>query len=162
MEAIRLEYSELLIRRTIKAYWWRQIGPVFFVVTVVMTALLIYLLAKGDRSWLVGLLGAVISLAVSIVTASYFVHMKRSLTKLRNMGKPEAMLELEDTRFRVTSELGSSDVQWSIIKQLWRYKDAWLIFFSAGEFMTLPTSNISANHKEFILSKLRQVGAKIV
>lgn len=162
MEAIKLEYSESLIKRTIKSYWWRQIGPVFLSVTVLMTVLLIYLLVKGDRSWLVGLIGTVISMAVSVMTASYFVHLKRSLTKLRSMGKPEGILELEDARIRITSDMGSSYVQWSLIKQLWRFDEAWLIFFSAGEFMTLPIKNISTENKEFMLSKLQQVGAKIV
>ncbi|GAD03410.1 hypothetical protein AALB_3490 [Agarivorans albus MKT 106] len=78
------------------------------------------------------------------------------------MGKPEATLELESYRFRVASGAGSSEIEWSLIKQVWKFDGLWLLFFSAGEFMTLPTENISGENLEFILTRLEEVGAKVV
>jgi hypothetical protein len=162
METIRLEYSKPLIKKAIQFYWWRHVGPVFIVVTIAMIIFFIYRILNGDRTWLVGLVGAVIFIAVSVMIASYFVHLTRSLAKLRVMGKPEAVLELESSKFRISSGAGSSEMEWSLINQAWCFDGVWLLFFSGGEFMTLPTNNISKENKEFILSKLEQVGAKIV
>ena len=162
METIKLEYSKPLIMRAIKAYWWRQVGPLFLMATIFMAGFLIYRVVQGDRSWLIGLIGTVVFMAVTIMVASYLVHLKRSLSKLELMGKPEATLELEDDRFRVSSGSGSSEIEWSLIKQVWCFDEVWLLFFSAGEFMTLPIKNVSAESKELIISKLKMVGAKVV
>jgi hypothetical protein len=53
-------------------------------------------------------------------------------------------------------------VQWTLVKKLWRFKEAWVFCFGAGEFMTLPVNNMSKSSKDFMLSKLQQVGAKII
>lgn len=162
METIQLEYSKLLITRAIKSYWWRQVGPLFLVTTIFMSAFLIYRVLEGDRSWLVGLVGAVVFMAIAIMTATYFVHLRRSLTKLENMGLPIATLELGEEQFHVSSNIGRSEILWSQITQVWRFNEVWLIFFSAGEFMTLPISSISEENKEFIINKVSHTGAKVV
>jgi hypothetical protein len=162
MKTIQLEYSKPLIKRAIKSYWWRQVGPLFLVVTIFMLAFLIYRILEGDRSWFVGLLGAGVAMAIAIMVASYIVHLKRSLTQLSKMGVPKATLELGEERFRITSSIGHSEILWSQITQVWCFKEVWLLFFSAGAFMTLPISNMSAESKDFIINKLQHSGAKIV
>ena len=162
MEVIKLEYSVAFIKRAVKSYWWKQVGPLLLLVTASMFVFLVYLLVKGDRSWLVGLLASVVSLAIVTITASYFVHLKRALARLGRMKKPEAILELSENRFRIASDVGESEFEWSIICKAWRFEEVWLLFFSTGEFMTLPTKNIPENHKGFIISKLKEHGAKVV
>ena len=161
MEIIKLKYSEPFIREAIRAYWWKQIGLVFPVVTVLLTAFLVYRLANGDRSWVAGTLGSVITLGIVTMVASYYVHLRRSLKRLRRMKSPEATLELGDERFRVASDIGTSELEWSLINQVWCFKNVWLLFFSAGEFMTLPVTEISPESKSFILEKAKANGAKI-
>lgn len=162
METIKLEFSKPLIKSAIRSYWWRQVGPLFLLVTVFMAGYLIYLVLQGDRSWLVGLAGAVVCMAVTIMLALYVVHLKRCLSKLGMMDKPEATLQLEENRFRVSSSAGSSEIDWSLIVQVWCFDEVWLLFFSAGEFMTLPTKHIGPESKVYILSKFSEVGAKVV
>jgi hypothetical protein len=117
METIKLKYSEAFIKRAVKSYWWKQISPLFLGVTVTMFIFLVYLLLNGDRSWLVGLLAGVVSLAIAVITASYFVHLTRALGRLRRMKAPEATLELTENRFRVASDVGESEFEWSIISK---------------------------------------------
>lgn len=161
MDVIKLKYSEPFIREAIRSYWWKQVGPVFPVITALLTAFLAYQVLNGDRSWLVGMLASVIILAFSIMVASYYVHLQRSLKRLRRMKTSEATLELGEERFRVTSDVGSSEIEWTLITEVWRFKGVWLLFFSAGEFMTLPVADISPEHKSFIVEKVKANGAKI-
>ena len=77
------------------------------------------------------------------------------------MKTPEATLELGYDRFRITSDVGSSEIEWSLITQVWCFKNVWLLFFSAGEFMTLPVTDISPESKSFIAKKAKANGAKI-
>ncbi|QPJ61537.1 MAG: YcxB family protein [Candidatus Nitronauta litoralis] len=161
MDVIKLKYSEPFIREAIRTYWWKQIGPVFPVITVLLAGYLIYILTNGDRSWVAGALGAVVILGIGIMVIGYFVHLHRALQRFRRMKTPEATLELGNEHFRVTSDSGSSEIKWSQIDQVWCFKNAWLLSFSAGEFMSLPVTDISPESKSFIAAKAKAGGAKI-
>ena len=95
------------------------------------------------------------------MAASYFVHLRRSLSRLRRMKTPEATLMLGDDRFKITSDVGSSEIKWNLITKIWRFEYVWLIFFSGNEFMTLPIEGISEQSKAFIMQKAKENGAKI-
>lgn len=161
MNVIKLKYSEPLIREAIRSYWWKQIGPVFPVITGLLTAFLAYRLADGDRSWIAGVMGSVIILSFIIMASTYFVHLRRALQTLRRMKTQEATLELGDERFRVVSDMGSSEIEWSQIDQVWCFENVWLLFFSAGGFMNLPVTDISPESKSFIVAQAKANGAKI-
>ena len=161
MEKISLKYSEPFIKETIRAYWWKNIGPLFPVIAILLTVFVIYRIVEGDRSWFVGGLGTLVIISFTVITASYFVHLKRALSRLRRMKTPEAKLELGEDRFKVASDIGSSEIEWSLITNLWRFEHAWLLFFSGSEFMTLPVDGISAESKAFIIKKAEENGAKI-
>jgi len=161
METIKLKYSEPFIREAIRSYWWKQVGPIFPIVSLLLTVFLIYQIANGDRSWVVGAIGTVLFLAFVTMAAVYIVNLRRSLKRLRRMKVPEATLELGEERFRVTSDIGSSEIEWSLISQVWRFEKVWLLFFSAGEFMTIPIAEFTPESKEFIVSKAEANGAKI-
>lgn len=162
MEIIKLEYTEAFVKRSVRSYWWKQVGTFLLATIAAMAILLFYLLQNGDRSWLVGLLAAIVALSIAVLTASYLVHLRRALLRLSRMKKPEATLELTENRFCVASDVGKSEFEWSIIKQVWKFEEVWLLFFSAGEFMTLPTNDIPERHKEFIIRNLKESGAKIL
>jgi len=161
MESYKLKYSEALIREGILRYWKKQIGVIFPLITVLLSVYLVYLLVTGNRSWLVGVLGTVIFLAIVTMAASYFVHMGRSLKRLRRMKSPEAFLELGEDKFKVTSDVGSSEIQWSLVQKLWRFENIWLLFFSGGEFMSIPVAELPDEAKSFIEVRLVANGATI-
>ena len=125
-----IKYSEPLVREAVLLYWRKQTGFVFPVATVFLCGYLGYLLSIGTRSWLVGVLGTVVVVSVTMMAAFYFVHLSRSLKRLRSMQTPEVKLEFNEEKFKLTSELGASEVQWATIKKLWRFENVWLLVFS--------------------------------
>lgn len=161
MEHITLKYSEQFIKDAVLSYWRRTVGPLFPIVSFLLAALVVYRAINGDRSWYIGVLGAVVIISAAVMVASYFVHLNRSLARLRRMTIPEATLELGEERFRVVSDVGASEIQWSLIKQVWRFEHAWLFLFSGNEFMTLPIDGMSEQSKEFITERAKTNGAKI-
>jgi hypothetical protein len=161
METVTLTYSEKFIKEAVRSYWWKTVGPLFPLVSLLLAAFVVYRAINGDRSWFIGVLGAVVIIGVVMMIASYFVHLNRSLARLRRMKTPEATLELGKERFRVVSDVGASEIQWSLIKQLWRFKHAWLLLFSGSEFMTLPIDGLSEQIKEFITERAKENGVKI-
>jgi hypothetical protein len=161
MTILNLNSSEALVRRAIRAYWIRQVGPVFPAVAIVLTGYVVYRFAIGDRSWVVGVMATTVLLSFLLMAATYVVHLRRSLERLRRMGAPEATLELGEDRFRISSGSGSSEIEWSLIRQVWRFEGVWILFFSASEFMLLPTTALPSEARELILAKAKGAGARI-
>ncbi len=162
MTPIELIYSEKLIKDTVKKCWLRQIGPFFFVVLSALTIYEIYLIFSGDRTWYVGLIGAVVIIGAITIFSSYIVQINRALSRLKRMGNPRALFEYSDSNFKVSSDIGASEFKWSIISKLMCLDKAWVIYFSENETMTLPISNINKETQEFILSKVEENKGKIV
>ena len=161
MEPITLKYSEKFIRNAVRSYWWKNIGPFFPLISVLLAAYVIYRAVNGDRSWFIGVVGTVVVLGSVVMIASYFVHLRRSLSRLKRMKTPEATLELSEETFKVVSDVGTSEFQWSLIKKLWCFEHAWLLMFSGSEFMTLPIDDLSEQSKQFIAERVKANGAKI-
>ena len=161
MESVTLKYSEPFIKKAVRSYCWKTIGPIFPIVSLLLAVFVIYRAISGDRSWFVGVLGAIVVIAIAVMAASYFVHLSRYLSRLRRMKSPEATLELREEKFKVISDVGSSEIHWSLIKQIWRFEQAWLLLFSGSEFMTLPTDGLSERLKAFITERAKAYGAKI-
>jgi hypothetical protein len=65
------------------------------------------LIISGDRSWFVGMAGTVVMMGVFVSVAVYFVHYRASLGRFRRLKRPEALLEIDEDGFRVTSDRGS-------------------------------------------------------
>ena len=68
---------------------------------------------------------------------------------------------LGENCFRITSDIGSTETNWNMVKELWCFHEFWLIFFSPAQFMTLPTADFDRTTREFIVTKLAALAIKI-
>ena len=124
MTPIELNYTEKLTKSVVREYWLIQIGPFYITLLVTLTVFFIYLIANGDRTWFVGLIGAVVIIGAAFLLTSYLVQLKRSLYCLKRMGAPKATFEYTDKYFKVSSDIGSSEFQWKVIKKVLCFKSA--------------------------------------
>jgi hypothetical protein len=161
MISIKLYYTEALIRRAVRSFWWRTTGWRFIAALLLVLGSFVGLLWSGDRSWVVGLLGAVLVLALTFSVALYVVHYRASLGRLRRMRAPEATIELGEESFRVTSDAGTSELAWRAVTEIWSLPEFLLIFFSRAQFITIPRADVDADICEFILGKARAHEAKV-
>lgn len=161
MQSVTLRYSEPMIRRAVRAFWWRTTGPAYFVAVLLVLVALCLALARGDYSWWTGMLGSVLALAVVMAASVYVVHLRSSLGRLRRMRTPEATLELDTDRFRVTSDAGMSELPWSVLTEIWCFPEFWLLFVSRAQFLTLPTSDLNDDARALILASAAKCGIKV-
>ncbi len=162
MAPIKLKYSETLIRQSVRSYWWKQIGLTFLAVLVSLTFYVIYLLISGNRTWFVGVIGTVVIMGIFTISTSYVVQLNRGLYRFRRMKVPEATLELAENHFKVTSDIGSSKIEWSLISKILCLENAWIIYFSGNDIITFPLASLPEDSKLYILSKARFNNVKIV
>ena len=120
-----------------------------------------FLLAHGDRSWVVGLLGAAIAFCAAFLVAIYVVHYRNAVQKLGDMGSPRATFRASVDSFTVSSDAANSTVPWATVTQVWKFKNCWLLLFSKAQFMTLPLASLSQDLQAFVLARVAAAGGKI-
>jgi hypothetical protein len=157
----QLTYDIPLLRRAVFAYWRRSIGLVLPAAFAFLVADLVFLLASGDTSWIVGVFATVIFLTGVFFAALYVIHYRNALQKLRDMGAPHARFRADEPTFTVESKIGHSTFRWSSIREVWRFPTFWLLLFSKAQFMTLPLSCVSTEMQVFILRRIQAMGGKI-
>jgi hypothetical protein len=162
MTSIRLHYSDALVRRAVKAFWWRIVGWRFLIALTLVAISFTSLVLAGDRSWLVGFLGAVLALGMGFIAALYVVHHRGSLGRFRRMSLPEATLELGDATFRITSDAGMAEVPWKQVGEIWRFGEFWLVLLSPANFFTLPMGDLKDEAREWILERVKAHGGRVV
>ncbi|NOS82686.1 MAG: YcxB family protein, partial [Nitrospira sp.] len=91
----------------------------------------------------------------------YIIHYRNSLRKFRQMAKPQATFLADDTSFTITSDIGTTTLQWSSVKELWQFPNVWLFLYSKGQFTTLPLGCLSPETQAHIVQCIRTAGGKI-
>jgi len=78
-----LQYTEAVVREAALASWRRALGVRFVVALLTVAAILTYLVIRGDRSWFVGLTGAIVVLGAAFAAFSYVAARRSPLRTLR-------------------------------------------------------------------------------
>jgi drug/metabolite transporter (DMT)-like permease len=156
-----LIYSETLLRQAVFAFWRRSVGVGFIVALLVGALGLIVLIAQGVASWLAGALAAVLVLGIGFAAAVYFVHYRKSLRKFRQMDKPQATFRADESSFTMSSDIGTTTLQWSAVKELWQFPGVWLLLYSKAQFSTLPLACLSPETQAYIVQRVRASGGKV-
>ncbi len=58
--------------------------------------------------------------------------------------------------------MGTTTFNWSVVKELWKFKDCWLILYSKAQFNTLPLADIPQEMRTFVELKIRSAGGKVI
>lgn len=157
----KLHYSDTLVRSAVAAFWWRTVGWQFVLAFFLVAGGLGYMLLKGDRSWLIGVLGVVLVLSFAFVVALYLVHLRSSLERFQRMKVKEATLDADSDKVVMTSDVGAFELHWSAVRDVWRFERFWLLFVSRAQFVTLPVADLPSDAQEFIMERVRNHGGKV-
>jgi hypothetical protein len=57
--------------------------------------------------------------------------------------------------------VGTSELAWTAVTEVWSFPEFLLVFLSKAQFFTLPTSDLGAAGRELVLAKARANGAKV-
>lgn len=156
-----LEYTIPVLREAVAGFWRRTVGRGLLIALPICAGSLAALLIQGDRSWLVGMLGAAITFGVALLIALYVVHYRNVVQKLRDMGAPRATFKATVDSFTVSSSVATSTMPWSSVIQVWKFKNCWLLLFSKAQFMTLPLASVPQELRVFVLARVAAAGGKI-
>jgi hypothetical protein len=156
-----LRYSEQMVAQAVRLYWRRTIGVGLLVAVALMIVFLAWRLIDGDRSWLVGLVAALVLLGVFMPVAVYVTHYRASMRIFRKTSRPTAQLVAEQDAITISSDRGSSALKWELVKEIWRFETMWLMLFSKAQFVILPLADLPEPMQAFILERVETSGGKI-
>lgn len=156
-----LNYSERIVSRAVRQFWMRAIGIGGIVGAVLTIAFLVWLIMSGDRSWVVGLVGACVLLSIGMPLALYLAHYRSSMGKFRQMQRPVGEFTVDDEKLTLSSELGTSTLAWSGVTEVWRFKTFWLLLISKSQFVTIPLEDVPEEMQVFVLDKVKAAGGKV-
>lgn len=156
-----LNYSNALLHRSVRAFWWRATGWRMRLGVVVLCTLFVATWLGGDRTWAVGALGVAFAVSLGMLVMVYVVHRGNSLAKLRDMGAPTAVFTADETGMRFVSGAGDSRLPWSMVQEIWPFDGFWLLVFSKAQFVTLPLADLSPQMQAFIREKAQAAGARV-
>jgi len=153
-------YDRDVISEAARRFAFRSIRWDGFAVFFALGAALGYLLASGDRSWIVGVFGTVVLLMTIVGVALYVVPYRRSLARFERMSAKTAELSFTESGLSMTSDLGRQEFRWQLIERVWTYPRVWLLFVG-GTYMTLPPGNLDQETRAFVLDQIKQHGGRV-
>ena len=156
-----LIYSTTLLRQAVFAFWRRSVGVGFFVALLIAALGLVILVALGQASWIIAALATVLALGIAFAIVIYVVHYRRSLQKFHQMDNPQAMFRAEESSFTMVSDIGTTTLQWSAVKELWQFSNVWLLLYSKAQFTTLPLACLPPETQAYIVQCVRAAGGKV-
>ena len=156
-----LHYSEDLVERAVVAFWLHHFEWKFWAAMLLTAACTAYLVVLGDRSWLVGAVGAVLVVGLGVAASSFITQRRSALQRLRNLGLLEVTIEVHEAHLRMESGAGSSEIPWKLITEVWTYPDFWLVCLSPSQFFTLPTEDLTEEMRATLMARIIANGAKV-
>ncbi len=156
-----LIYSESLLRQAVFAFWRRSVGLGFILMLVVLAAILVGIIALGAPVWLIVTLAVILAIAAGIAVALYVGYYRNSLRKFRTMEKPQATFCADESSFTMSSDAGTTTLQWSAVKELWQFPSVWLLLYSKTQYSTLPLACLPPETQAFVQERVREAGGKV-
>lgn len=117
---VELHYSEDLAKKAVLLFWKRRVGIGLPLCTLAMALVACYLVWIGDRSWYIGLIGAIVVIGLAFMVAIFVVHWRGSMSKLRSMGKPIGRLSLSKNELEISTHTAASRISPSMIIEVWK------------------------------------------
>ena len=156
-----LIYSESLLREAVFGFWRRSIGMGFILMLVALAVVLGVLVALGAPVWIIVTLAVLLVLAAAVAVALYIGYYRNSLRKFRTMSTPRATFRADESSFTMTSDAGTTTLQWSAVKELWQFPSVWLLLYSKTQFSTLPLACLPPDIQAFVQERVRKAGGKV-
>jgi hypothetical protein len=120
-----------------------------------------YNIRLGRISYLETVALTVLGMAVLMYVTAY-VRQRVAIDRImRQIGNAPIHYILSEESIRATSPLGTTELRWTALKELDMTAEYTLIKWGSNAFVSLPTSQIPTDAKQFLIEQFRKHGLKV-
>ena len=150
-------YTLEMGRDAAKAYVWRRLfveRKRYWIVGGATGVYAIWLFWSGERDWLTGVVAAVATLPIWLVIVAWSGFSANEVARFSRMKEPVAEIAFDKESLSFKSDLGSAQVPWSQVTEVWQRPGYWMIFWSINDFNILPDENMPEALRRKLRDKL--------
>ncbi|MEZ5429485.1 MAG: hypothetical protein R2747_24790 [Pyrinomonadaceae bacterium] len=153
---VTITYDRALIRRALNRFMIRRLGKSFFVLVPVLSLLLIWSFFYEGWNWFSILLTIVLGAVAAFLGFVYFARLRASEGFFDKADEPTVTFTFSETGVRTDSDLGSSDLKWTVFEEILKFEEVWLLVYAKSGYMTLPVGQITSDCLQFIERQVQE------
>jgi hypothetical protein len=156
-----LHYDDGLMLRATLFYWRRKLGRDYLGWTVGLLAAVVMLALLGVGGWFIAVLATLVGVSALLPIVGLYYARRAARDSMRKLDPPRAEVALAEDGFTMTTSMGTSNLKWSAINEVWRAPEFTLVFFSQDTFAVLPAAGAPARVLETFAERVRAAGGKV-
>jgi hypothetical protein len=152
-------YEPAALETAVRAYMWKALRaengwiPTAAVFVIVVAAS--FFLFAQDFGLAAGAIAALVAVLVMALATYGWINWRAGRAKLAMMKEPRAVFVLSDEAVEMKTDRGSGRFPWATIRQIWKFKHAWLLMMDRNRFLTLPLADAPAGALQFLDQKVQ-------
>ena len=148
--------TEDLLRRVALRRIFRR-WPITLIATVLIGYGIAFDLRRGQWTTLSTIGATALGIQWLLYLATYLRHRRAIGDWARQQGDAPVHYSLKDETICARSNLGSSELKWTVFRELIEHDDCLLLGFARGNHLTLARADVSAEALEFIRQKFHEL-----
>jgi YcxB-like protein len=157
----QLVFTEPLLRRVVRCYRWRRWGRMYAILIPLAVAWLAWLAIYDQDRYMTGFVAALTILLISTAIGAGVALRIQLLRNFRKLGGAPTQFRAEASTFTISSPISTQTWAWSIVTEIWRFPDFWLLMFGRSNFITLPVASTSEELRAFVAERVQAAGGKV-
>jgi hypothetical protein len=153
-------YGESLLRDAVRAYVLQRFvveQKRLWLLSGLMLALAGYFAWKGQPPWTIALAASGALMAPALTALGWWVHLSNTLGALKQLRSPRASIGFRDDALELASDVGSGELPWSSLTEIWERPGYWMIFTGKNRFNVIPMSGASESVRAWFRDHNRRI-----
>jgi hypothetical protein len=128
----------------------KRLGKTLFAVLILVAFTLLYWYLAGSWTWLHTFIAVAIAFIAAFVSYVYYIRLNAAEGFFDKANDPTVTFWFNAEGVRTESDLGSSDLKWSVFEEILKFRDVWLLVYAKSGYMTLPLDQLTPECIQFI------------
>lgn len=158
----KVTYSKAIISQAYLNFWKTKYGFDAVLSVIFLIAVSILLFNKEATEDIVIFFFTIALVFATAIYSLYFICRKQAITTFNSMKNPDAQWKFTDENVQTESDIGKAELNWTVIKKIWRFEGVWLLFYGNGSFSVLPTDGLDIEALQFMENKVTKNGGEVL
>ena len=98
---------------------------------------------------------------IALVFLVAWKYVRSSKARFSALTDPQITYRCNESSFGTKSCLGSMEIPWTTISEIWKFDDVWLLFFGNQGYSMFPVSLVALDVASFVEERVKSNGGKV-